>query len=504
MIYLNYKKSTILLISVSFIFLLGCENEITNNVVPVSRNGINNFIINLDGELEISDFIWKGLNEYYYWQDRVEELSDEKLKDEENYAKYISENSQPIEFFESLKHVDDRFSWIEDDYRVLENTLQGIISSNGVEFGLLYACKNCNELIGFVKYILKGSDAEEKNIKRGDLFTGVNGTVLTASNYRSLLFGSNMNYTLNMAAARNGVIFNTGINVELTKEENFEINPIQISDIINLGKIGQYGNKKIGYLMYNQFVSKKSHELNQVFENFKNEGVSEMVIDLRYNGGGSIKNCVELASMITGQFTNEIFAEEQWNNKLLPYLRNNFGKETLINRFRAVLEDGQEINSLNLNRVFIITTSESASASELLINGLSSYINVIQIGEKTVGKNVGSITVYDYIDDEQTKNPDHTYAMQPIVLKIANNDGFADYADGLFPDFFIEEDLQNMGVLGKKDEPMLSKVIDIINGTSKSPISKSKISKGPLLKDPLTIKRQVMFVEKDEVFINRN
>ena len=66
-----------------------------------------------------------------------------------------------------------------------------------------------------------------------------------------------MNYTLNMAAARNGVIFNTGINVELTKEENFEINPIQISDTINLGKIGQYGNKKIGYLMYNQFVSKK-------------------------------------------------------------------------------------------------------------------------------------------------------------------------------------------------------------------------------------------------------
>ena len=205
--------------------------------------------------------------------------------------------------------------------------------------------------------------------------------------------------------------------------------------------------------------------------------------------------------MITGQFTNEIFAEEQWNSKLLPYLRTNFGKETLINRFRAVLEDGEEINSLNLNRVFIITSSESASASELLINGLSSYINVIQIGEKTVGKNVGSITVYDYIDNEQTKNPDHTYAMQPIVLKIANNDGFADYADGLFPDYFIEEDLQNMGVLGLKDEPMLSKVLDVINGTIKSSVSKSKISKGPLVKDPLTIKRQVMFVEKNELFI---
>ena len=252
--------------------------------------------------------------------------------------------------------------------------------------------------------------------------------------------------------------------------------------------------------MYNQFVSEKSHQLNQVFRNFKNEGISELVIDLRYNGGGSIKNCVELASMITGQFSNEIFAEEQWNSKLLPYLRNNFGKETLINRFRGVLDDGEEINSLNLNRVFIITTSESASASELLINGLSPYINVIQIGEKTVGKNVGSITVYDYIDDEQTKNPDHTYAMQPIVLKIANNDGFADYTNGLLPDYFIEEDIQNMGILGTKNEPLLSEVLEIINGTSKSNIPRNSISKRSKVKDPLMLKRQVMFVEKKEVF----
>ena len=62
------------------------------------------------------------------------------------------------------------------------------------------------------------------------------------------------------------------------------------------------------------------------------------------------------------------------------------------------------------------------------------YINVIQVGERTVGKNVGSITIYDYIDNEQTKNPDHTYAMQPIVLKIANSEDYADYSTGLIPD----------------------------------------------------------------------
>ena len=491
-----------LVLATSLVFI-HCSKETNENALPVSNSGnVDNTNIDLEGNLQVSDFVWRGLNEFYYWQDKVEDLSDGKLTDETAYAKYISDNSDPKKFFKSLKHSEDRFSWIEDDYRVLENTLQGIIASNGVEFGLLYACRNCNELIGFVKYILKDSDAEGKNIKRGDLFTGVNGNILTAGNYRSLLFGNNLNYTLNMASARSGAIYNTGVEVELTKEENFEINPIQISKVIDMNEIGQVNNAKVGYLMYNQFVADKSDELNKVFEEFNSQGVSELIIDLRYNGGGSIKNCVELASMITGQFTNEIFAEEQWNDKLLPYLRNRFGKETLINRFPGVLVNGENINSLNLDRVFIITTSESASASELLINGLSSYINVIQIGEKTVGKNVGSITVYDYIDDQQTKNPDHKYAMQPIVLKIANNDGFADYAEGLLPDYFIEEDIQNMGVLGTKDEPMLSNVIDIIRGSTKSYNIEKEISKGFLVKDPLMIKRQIMFVEKEELFLN--
>ena len=225
-----------------------------------------------------------------------------------------------------------------------------------------------------------------------------------------------------------------------------------------------------------------------------------MILDLRYNGGGSVKNCVELASMITGQFTNEIFAEEQWNNKLLTYLRTRFGKETLINRFPGAIFNGDGINSLNLNRVFVITTSETASASELLINGLASYIDVIHVGERTVGKNVGSITVYDYVDNDQTKNPDHTYAMQPIVLKIANNDGYADYADGLEPDTFIEEDIRNLGILGNREEPLLAAVLGIISGSEKSIIPKAQMSKKLLIKDPLMLRRQKMIIDKEVLY----
>ena len=162
------------------------------------------------------------------------------------------------------------------------------------------------------------------------------------------------------------------------------------------------------------------------------------------------------------------------------------------------LEDGEAINSLSLNRIIILTTSESASASELLINSLSSYIDVIHIGERTTGKNVGSITVYDYIDNEGTKNPDHTYAMQPIVLKIANKDDFADYADGLEPDSIIEESFRTLGTLGSRDEPLLAEAIRYLTGgTAKSATTVPSISRDLLIQDPLLYKMQGMFVDKN-------
>jgi C-terminal processing protease CtpA/Prc len=479
----------------------GCSKEVVEEIeTPASNLDSDDITISLEGELQISDFVWKGLNEVYYWQDSVPALSDSKKNDLKAYAQFINENPEPKSFFESLKHSSDRFSWIQDDYKELENTLQGIYATNGVEFGLMYACENCEEIVGYVKYILEDSDADGKNINRGDFFNGVNGTTLTVDNYRSLLFGDELTYTLNLATIQNNAIVSNGIDVELTKVENFETNPIQISKSFpyEIGDGGSYGI--IGYLMYNQFVADKSDELNQVFANFKTEGISDLILDLRYNGGGSVRNCIELASMITGQFEGEIFAKEKWNRKIEAYLTERNGSESLIDRFVGELSNGEAINSLNLNRIYIITTSESASASELLINGLDPYINVIQVGERTVGKNVGSITIYDYIDNEQTKNPDHTYAMQPIVLKIANSEDYADYSTGLIPDAEIDENIRNLGTLGETDEPLVATVLGIITGTQKRNFSKTQMSKKLLLQDPLMLSRQRMIVEKEELF----
>tara|TARA_A100001015_G_scaffold93734_1_gene104280 strand:+ start:295 stop:1806 length:1512 start_codon:yes stop_codon:yes gene_type:complete len=490
----NFNSFVLSVATISLLLFLGCssdEIEETTDTAITSNSDTDDVAISLEGELQISDFVWQGLNQYYYWQEEVDALSDTQFNDQKAYAQYISENPDPDAFFETLKHPNDRFSWIQDDYVELENTLQGIYATNGVEFGLMYACQDCNELVGFVKYILKDSDADGKDIQRGDFFTGVNGTVLTFSNYSSLLFGDNLSYSLNMASVQNGALVENGTVVELTKEENFETDPIQVSKTLPLS-----GGEKVGYLMYNQFVADKSPNLNSVFADFKSEGITDLVIDLRYNGGGSVRNCVELASMITGQFEGEIFAQEQWNSKLLTYITDRFGEESLFNRFVGELSGGEQINSLNLNRVYVITTSESASASELLINGLASYIELIQVGEPTVGKNVGSITVYDYIDNDGTKNPDHTYAMQPIVLKIANSEGYADYADGLLPSTEMDEDVNNLGVLGVPEEPMLATVLNLISGTAKYSIPEATRSRALLIQDPLMLKRQQMVVDK--------
>ncbi|WP_396171371.1 S41 family peptidase [Flavobacterium sp.] len=427
---------------------LSCQNEDEDDVAPPMN-------------IEIQNFVWKGLNLYYLWQADVLNLSDTRFKNQTELNSFLTGYPKPEDLFNSLR-VDksiDRFSWIVDDYLVLEGQLQGTTNNNGVEFGLSLKASGSTEVVGWVQYIIPNSDASTKNIKRGDIFYAVNGTQLTTTNYQSLLFGSNNDYTLSMADISSGAIVPNGRTVALTKTVLDE-NPILVNTVINSGA------KKIGYIMYNGFYSNFDTKLNDAFGTLKSQGITDLVLDLRYNGGGSVQTAARLASMITGGFTGQVFAKQQWNAKIESYFAAN-DPESLKNYFVDKIGT-TPINSLNMPKVYILTSKSTASASELVINGLKPFISVIQIGDVTVGKNVGSVTLYDSPTfGKDKRNPNHRYAMQPLTLKIVNKDGFGDYQSGLTPTFSKPETVSNLGVLGNPSEPLLSLAIGKITGTAK-------------------------------------
>ena len=215
--------------------------------------------------------------------------------------------------------------------------------------------------------------------------------------------------------------------------------------------------------MYNGFYSAYDSQLNDVFGNFISQNVTDLVLDLRYNSGGSVATATKLASMITGQFTGQIFAKEQWNAKVQAYYESN-NPNSLLNKFYSGL------NGLNLNKVYVLTSTSTASASELVINCLKPYIQVVQIGDTTTGKNVGSITLYDSPTYTKTDvNPSHKYAMQPIVLKVVDKNGFGDYTAGISPELSNKyiENFDDMGILGNPSEPLLSRAINLIIASGK-------------------------------------
>ncbi|WP_338378297.1 S41 family peptidase [uncultured Flavobacterium sp.] len=403
-----------------------------------------------------NEFIWEGLNQYYYWQKDSPDLNDARFATDEAFQSFLN-NYSPESLFQHLRYEPgniDKYSVLFSDYNVLEGVLSGTTKNNGVEYGLKYKSGSTTEIFGYVRYILPNSDASTKNIQRGDIFYAVNGTPLTVSNYIQLL--ANETYTLNLADYNNGNITPNGNSVSLTKTVYSE-NPVLIKNIHIVG------TKKVGYLMYNGFYSNYENELNNAFAYFQAEGITHLVLDLRYNGGGSVNVATRLGSMITGQFNGQVFAKQLWNDKRLAYY-NSVNPDALINKFTNTLSNGNSINSLNLNKLYVITTKSTASASELIINSLNPYIEVKTIGDVTTGKNVGSVTLYDSPTfGKQNVNPNHKYAMQPIVLKIANKNNGSSYSNGFVPNVPNPEDIGNLGILGDANEPLLNVALNYIN-----------------------------------------
>jgi len=421
-------------------------------------------------DIEIQDFVWKGMNAYYLWQGSKPDLADTRFSTQSELNDYLNGYNSPEEIFESLLFqpgVIDRFSWIVDDYIALENSFQGINLTTGMDFGLNRFSNSSSNVYGYIRYIIPKSSAAEKSLERGMIFNTINGTQLTDRNYQNLLFNSDISLNVGFADFNNGNPTANGTTILVSKQQVAE-NPIA-----NF-KVFTEGTHKIGYLLYNQFSSSYDAELNKVFNSFDSENINELIVDLRYNGGGSVRTATYLGSMITGQFTGQLYSKEVWNAKIQGAFNTERFFNYFTNEIKKTDEDGtiilqESINSLNLSTVYFIVSGSTASASELVINSLRPYIDVKIIGTTTVGKQVGSVTLYD--SDNLTRNganlnPNHTYAIQHIVLEISNKDN-QNEPDGFIPGISlpgieIEETPGNMGVLGERSDPLLDRTIQYI------------------------------------------
>ncbi len=437
------SPTNLLLLGFLLLFSNSCYDDLDDVIRPAS-------------ELEIKNFIWRAMNDIYLYKADVPDLADDRFATQEELDEFLQTFSSPEDlFYRGLVAGHDEFSFLVSDYRALERSFDGLTISNGMQYGIIPYTSTSQEVIGFVRYVLPNTSAEEQGIKRGDLFNTVDGVQLTRDNYFRLLQPAD--YTIGLAQVENGEIISTGETVSLQKEE-YSNNPVFIAKTLPTS------GGKVGYLMYNGFTSSYDAVLNDTFAMFQAEGVTDLIVDLRYNSGGSVETANDLASMITGQFTGEIFSKEQWNEDYQTILETT-APESLINRFNKNIGTGAAINSLGLSKVYFITTLRTASASELLINGLKPYIEVIQVGENTTGKFQASTTLYDSPDFRRSgANLGHTYAVQPLIYKTLNANNVSDYVNGLPPDVEISENFRNLGMLGDPQEPLLAAVLDVIEG----------------------------------------
>jgi len=465
------KKYTFLLLTLILIINSCTKNDdtVTNTL---SEDPIEEPIVNLVADYPTQNFMWSFMNFIYFWQEDVPDLADNRFSDlqSEEYADFLASEDNPSDFFFNIcnQHENivgeaaavDRFSFLNENYMDVLQAFSGVSKSNGIEFGLgLF--NDSNNVFGFVRYIIPGSDADGKDIKRGDLFTGINGSELTPDNFRELLFGDLDTYTINFASLENNTLSSNGKEVTFTKQEGLVESPILVNKVI------EQNGLKIGYLMYNSFLASFDEELNDAIGELKAANIDELVLDLRYNGGGRVTSATQLASSIYGAKTEEIFFRERYNSKRQDEWADavNFTDKTFDNE--------STINELNLSRLYVITSGNTASASELTINGLQPYIDVIQVGETTVGKNEFSFTFVDdpdspflFAGSENNVNPNNQYAITPLCGRLENSNGFSDYTDGLIPAYELAEDLANLGTLGDSSEPLLQLALSVIDGVT--------------------------------------
>lgn len=413
----------------------------TKDIVFFDESAINAKVTNA----EINDWIYETMKYHYYWTDSM------PLKTSTNLL------LDPMDYFYSTLYqygTTDRFSWIDSSATNLSNQLGGIHTSFGMRVNAFIYPNSDKEVALVVALVHKGGAAETAGIKRGDIILSVNEVGINVNNYTTILNTTTASF--GMGIINNGSFVASGTpSINMTKT-SFQMNPILLDTIIN------YGGKKVGYFVYNQFLTNYDDNLRTVFGKFKSENINELVIDLRYNGGGYISSSNLLTNLVINNALSkanvgDIMNKTVFNKNIMNALKTSGVEGDTITRFT------NEVNNIGsqVSRVFVLTSGGTASASELVINNLKPFMEVVLVGENTYGKNVGSYTI---TDSKKRWN----YGLQPITLMIFNANGASDYGtiDGFTVDHLQKDDILPYFELGDQRETLLATALTIMNGAN--------------------------------------
>ena len=408
----------------------------------------------------VNTFAYNVMNVYYLW---VDEISD-KLK------AWMSDDD-PMEKVKEVRYKDaegndiDRWTQVTDDYETFVNSIEGVSTTYGYNFTLYYTSEDRNYVAAAVTYVYADSPAAEAGLQRGDLIVKADGAPIPTTDYTAIV--------------KEKLMYSSSCRLGLSDGREVAMDAVEMyCDPVLLVKVFDCAGKKVGYLHYTSFTQASCESLIKVCDSFKAQGVSELIFDLRYNGGGYVLTEEVLASMLAPAAkvaSGDVFMTEVYNARLTEA----WGEEETITHFRNVFKVGGKTldtaeSNLGPSRIYAIMGRGSASAAEAIICGLKPFVDITIIGEQTYGKYCSGIVLEgakwyeDYkkiMSSTKYKNGKKYAANWGIYVMIgryADKDGNTPcMPDGFTPDVEVSDAPLDGYQLGDPNETMLKAALTL-------------------------------------------
>lgn len=378
----------------------------------------------------VNAWVQDSMRRYYYWADQMPAKPDYHL---------------PVkDFFKSLLSPQDRFSFIVNT----EDTSsypRSIRNMYGFDYTVIQQTNG--NVLAVIKLVLKNSPAFNAGLERGMIITSINGKNITAANAETLT-SSMKDFTVLDLTVGNWK------NEAVTDEKEIKVYYGLSFEQPVLSRVFEKSGKKVGYLYVYDFPDGMTSVFSQKFAEFKATGVQELILDLRYNYGGSVSAAAALCSLIPSGISESSPFIIFKGNKNGGQVKRTFAQQIAYDP-KAISFNALRTNALGLNKVYILTSNSTASAAEIVINNLKPYLQVIQIGSTTLGKDMAGFSVED-----KRKPRKISWQIHPVIYKVFNAHNSGEYSNGISPQIAVNEYAElPLLPLGDSNETLISSVL---------------------------------------------